>query len=860
MSMAELADRAIDFLQTLAAKVRRYALPVLLLYLFMAGLGGYYAVTHIKIRTDTGGMLSPDLPFQKLSRELSDAFPKDGESLVVVVDGQTPDIADDAALSLAAEMRKHPDYFPVVQDMEGDAFFRTNGLLFESPDNLEVLSDRLAKAQPFLAALWRDPSLRGLFGLLGMALDAERKGQGDVGQNMLPVLELLSDVAEAQSRGEFKAMSWRNMMSGASPWKPGRRFVLAMIDPDTGSLSSGSAAMKKVRELAKELELVPERGVTVRLTGSAALATEELKSVAEGMGWANVFSLLFVFGLLVFGLRNLRLVLCVLATLLTGLVLSTAYATLAVGKLNLISVAFAVLFIGIGVDFGIHFALRFKEAVTKGMDTGESLKWASATVGGPLLLCAATAAIGFFSFMPTDYLGLAELGHIAGASMFIALVCNLTLLPALLSLWTPKLDFQARESNAAKGLDIGRPKLVVAVCLALAVVGASFSPFVRFDFDPLRLKDPKTESVSTLFDIAQKPRSGPYGISILARDLIEADEIAKKLRQLPEVAEASSIADYVPRNQDVKMDVISTMVMFLTPLFTESRQEAPDDAERTRVIAEFQEKLKASDNPVYLRLSSALTQLGDTPQALIEFEKRTVGGAYARLMDLKRSLNAAPFDLEDLPKDLRAEEIAVDGRVKVKAYPKGDMTDQKALADFVAAVRTIAPNAAGGPVTIYEASVTVIGAFKQATMITVAALLLMMAALLRNLREVALVFAPLLLAAFLLLPVSVLAALPFNFANVIVLPLLFGLGIANGIQFVFREKLEKDTAKVLATTTPRAVIFSALTTMVSFGSLAASSHPGTSNMGILLAIALSLVLAATLFFLPALMRVWPRKG
>ncbi|TAN44848.1 MAG: hypothetical protein EPN26_16520, partial [Rhodospirillales bacterium] len=153
----------------------------------------------------------------------------------------------------------------------------------------------------------------------------------------------------------------------------------------------------------------------------------------------------------------------------------------------------------------------------------------------------------------------------------------------------------------------------------------------------------------------------------------------------------------------------------------------------------------------------------------------------------------------------------------------------------------------------------VLNAFREATLITLAALLLLMVVLLRRLREVALVFAPLFLSALLLLPISVLAGLPFNFANVIVLPLLFGLGIANGIQFVFREKLEKDTAQVLATTTPRAVIFSALTTMVSFGSLAISSHPGTANMGLLLAIALTLVLGATLFVLPALMLVWKRR-
>jgi hopanoid biosynthesis associated RND transporter like protein HpnN len=854
-----LSVRILDLLSSLTLLFHRRALAVAMAFVLLVGVGGYYAVTHIKIRTDTGGMLSPDLPFQKLSSEISKAFPQLGDTLLVVIDGASPDQADDAALALAKELRKFPDLFPIVQDIEGDPFFRTNGLLYEDVQGLEQLSDRLAKAQPFLASLWRDPSLRGLLHILGLAVDAERKGLAGQGLSVAPVLESIAEVAEAQAEGAYKELSWRNMMSGASPSKKGRRFILLSPRLDHGSLAPGKTAMTKVRDLAKGMGMVPERGLRVRMTGSVALADEELKSVAEGMGWANVAALALVIGLLAIGLRNVRLVGCVLATLLAGLVLSTAYATLAVAKLNLISVAFAVLFIGIGVDFGIHYALRFREARERGEAIDAALAWAARTVGGPLTLCAVTAAIGFFSFLPTDYLGLAELGHIAGASMFIALVCNLTLLPALLTLWPPRLRPTPPPEAPPKGLMIGHPKLVVTLCVLLALIGASFIPRASFDFDPLRLKDPETESVSTLFDIADKPRSGPYGITILASNLAEADALAKRLRQLPEVAEAASINDYVPKDQEIKLDTLSSMVMFLTPLFSDIHAAPPSDAENRAAFQDFLDLLGQSQDSVSVRLGRALSRLPDTSEARREFERRVAGGAVNRLLDLKRSLNAQLFGIGDLPKELRENEIAEDGRVKVKAYPKGDMKDQKALARFVEAVRTVSPEASGGPVTIYEASLAVLGAFQEATVLTLACLLFLMSLLLRRKRDVALVFAPLFLAALLLMPLSVLGGLPFNFANVIVLPLLFGLGIANGIQFVFREKLEKDTAKVLATTTPRAVIFSALTTMVSFGSLAVSSHPGTSNMGILLAAALTLVLAATLFFLPALMQVWKRR-
>ncbi|TAN46962.1 MAG: hypothetical protein EPN26_14460, partial [Rhodospirillales bacterium] len=497
-----LHAKTLELLSAVIRWIHRHALPVALAFAVLVCVSGYTAATHLSIRTDTGGMLSPDLPFQKISSKLSEAFPHIKDTLLVVVDGDTPDLADDAALALARELRALPEIFPDVQDIEGDPFFRTNGLLYEDLGNLERLSDRLAKAQPFLASLWKDPSLRGLFHLLGMAIEAERKGLTNEGMSVAPVLDSLAEVAEAQAEGGFKTLSWRNMMNGGDSSKKGRRFILVAPAIDNSSLSPGKLSMNKVRELARKLDLTPDHGVRVRLTGSVALAHEELKSVEEGMGWANLAALSLVIGLLVIGFRNARMVLAVLLTLLAGLVISSAYASLAVEKLNLISVAFAVLFIGLGVDFGIHFALRFREARERGELVPDSLVWAGRTVGGPLALCALTAAIGFFSFLPTDYLGLAELGHIAGVSMFVALVCNLTLLPALLTLLKPKLVRAAPEQVTGEGLVLGHPKIVTTIAVLLALGGAAFLPLVGFDFDPLRLKDPKSESVSTLFDIA----------------------------------------------------------------------------------------------------------------------------------------------------------------------------------------------------------------------------------------------------------------------------------------------------------------------------------------------------------------------
>jgi len=227
-----------------------------------------------------------------------------------------------------------------------------------------------------------------------------------------------------------------------------------------------------------------------------------------------------------------------------------------------------------------------------------------------------------------------------------------------------------------------------------------------------------------------------------------------------------------------------------------------------------------------------------------------------RLDVLRQSLGAAPLMLGGLPSGLRERHLAADGRAKITVYPTVGNPNREQLKRFVEAVRSVAPRATGSPVVIFESGTIVVAAFRDAALIALGAIVLILAVLLRRVRDVVLVFAPLALAALLTVAASVLFDLPFNYANVIVLPLLFGLGVANGIHLVLRERSEVGLGAVMETSTPRAVTFSALTTIGSFGSMALSGHSGTSSMGLLLTIAIAFNLMCTLGVLPALMAVW----
>jgi len=848
--------------------VGRRAWLVVALALMLTGFSGWYTASHLAIDTDTADMLSAELPFRQDDIRLKQAFPQLPNNIVIVIDGDTANQADDAAIALARALRAKPALFGNVFDPRGDAFFRRNGLLFLDEDELNDLVDRLASAQVFIGKLSQDPSLRGLLGALTLALVNSDKGVSKTELNR--VLGAIADSIEAENSKSKYILSWQSLLFGGTATIADRRRII-LVQPalDFGTLQPAQQAMSAIRTSAVQLGLTPEAGVRVRLTGTAPLEQEELETVAEGMGLAGMISLTLVLFLLFAGLRSARLVGAVLLTLVMGLIWTTAFATLAVGRLNLISVAFAVLFIGLSVDFGIHFVLRLREEMVGAGSTGEAMRRTAHDVGGALTLCAVAAAIAFFSFLPTDYIGLAELGVIAGSGMFIALFANLTVLPAWLAIMLPRVD-QVPENTGAVGesdqkwqIRYARPIVIGATVLAVAAGGAV--PLARFDFDPMNLRDRSTESVQTLLDLMGNSDTGPYTASILVIDQKAAQELTKKLTALPSVASVLSVDKFVPRDQEDKLAAIDSAAFLLLPSLQKAKLPPPSDEQRKKAFTHFSQTIenqrnivgaRSGDDPQPInRLYAILENTDSDALDLLSLETRLLMTLPGRLTALRESLEASPVSLADVPADLRARFMDKQGQVRLEIFPKEDVRDADRLRRFVSEIRSVAPRATGSPVVIVEAGKAAVQAFAIAGLISVSLIGVLIILLLRRMREVLLVFAPLVLAALLTAAASVVLSLPFNFANVIVLPLLFGLGVASSIHFVLRQRTTDNLSSLLITSTPRAVFYSALTTIGSFASIALSSHPGTASMGVLLTIAITLTLACTIVVLPALMHV-----
>ena len=868
----QLAQKSRAALVSWVGLVCRLAWPVVLGFAVLTGLAGSYTARTFTVNTDTRDMISSEVAFRQNDNAFDAAFPQFEDLIVAVIEGPTPEDAEAAADRLAEALAAQPELFTHLRRPGAETFFRENAFLFQSPDDLAGLADRLAAAEPLLGALSQDMSLRGLFEVLSQALGPAASTEDTA---PLPlVLDAIAEQAAAVPAGGPGALSWRSLLAPESAPTAARSFLTTQPSLDHTSLKPAEKAVTELRRQAAAAGIGTEQDLRMRLTGPAALDHEEFDSVEVGASAAGLISLCAVSILLILGLRSVSLVCATILTLLVGLTWTAAFAMLAIGHLNIISVAFAVLFVGLGVDFGIHFTLRASEAAGEDPAKAQALQRAAGGVGGALALSALCAAAGFFAFLPTDYKGLAELGLISGTGMFIALFTNLTLLPALLRLLplTPGKAARAEDAkgNAVESLIRKRGRAIVVLAVLLALAGVAAAPFARFDFNPLNLKDPESESVGLLMELTADPDSSPHRIDILAADLAEAEAIAGKVAALPEVSYALTLQGFVPDEQDMKLEILDEMALFLGPVLTPGPGRPPPSAEeRAAALEGFRQELgyviaAGARDPALTaalqRLADSLTALtadpGYGPDLLLRLEDRLLRHLPRALEDLGTALSTQGVALEDLPEELRRDWLASDGRARIEVKPTGGVASNAELQRFAEAVLAVEPRASGAPIVITEAGKAVVRAFFEASGLAFVLILILLALVLRRARDVALVLAPLALAAAITTAATVAFDLPFNFANVIVLPLLLGLGVASGIHLVMRRRHEPDRQNLLRTSTSRAVLFSALTTIASFGSLMASGHPGMTSMGQLLTIAITSTLVCTLIVLPSLMGGW----
>jgi hopanoid biosynthesis associated RND transporter like protein HpnN len=836
--------------------------PVISLAFGLAVVTGVYAATHFAITTDINKLIAPDLGWRQREIGYEKAFPGGHSSFLVVIDAPTPELATEASNRLVQRLQQDKKHFHSVEPLDFNPFFARNGLLFLNESDLAALTQGLGTAAPVIGALNADPSLRGLTRAMQFALLGVEQGRTRL-DDIARVFTLSADTLDKVLAGAPASFSWRGLLSGHEPAPSELRHYIE-VQPvlDYSELEPGRAASDALRAAAADLKLITDLRARLRLTGPVAMADDEFGTVREGAVVNAAVTIAIVLVILWLALRSARIIAAVAINLFVGLAMTAAVAFVLVGALNLISIAFAVLFIGLGVDFGIQFAVRYRSERFKTGDLHAALDSTASRIGAPLTLAAAAVAAGFLSFYPTDYKGVSELGEIAGIGMLIAFFTSITVLPALLAVLQPPGEPEQIGYRVLAPVDrfLARHRIPVIVGTGLvALAGVPLLFFLHFDFNPINLRNPQVESVATFLDLRTDPTIGANAINVVLPSVSRIDEVADRLRGIPEVEKVTSVKDLVPANQERKLALIHRLGLQLQTALEAQRMPPPTDAQTVTALRASAEEIKASaakangfGAEAANRLAADMLKLADAGK-----DKRAAAEtAFIRpletaLDELRNDLKAGPVALDTLPADVLRQWVTADGRTRVQAFPKGDPNDNETLRRFARAIQAQFPEAVGVPVSILESGKTIVGAFFHAGGLALVSIAILLWIVLRRLGDVLLTLVPLLLAGLVTLELCVLLGLPLNFANIIALPLLLGVGVAFKIYYIMAWRAGQTD--LLQSSLTRAVIWSALTTATAFGSLWVSNHPGTSSMGKLLALSLVCTMAAAVLFQPALM-------
>lgn len=843
----------------------RFAPLVVISSLILAIGAGVYTARNFSINTDINKLISPELDWRKRDNAFEQAF--DREKLILaVVEAPTPELTSAAAKALADKLAGDTEHFESVQPLGSGEFFEKNGLLFLPVEEVGKVTGQLESAAPLIEIMAGDPSIRGLTGALETGLAGIKRGQVKLDNTERP-FNLISQTVETilnKGTATSATFSWRELVSDKPLTDSDKRaFIEFKPKLDYNALEPGKDATDAIRETAKALNFASEYGARVRLTGPVPIANEEYATVQDGAIVNGIGTVLIVLVILWMALHSAKIIFAVFVNLFVGLSITTAVGLMMVGSLNLLSVAFAVLFVGLGVDFGIQFSVRYRSERFKNDDLRLALESAASRSAIPLSLAAMATAAGFLCFLPTDYQGISELGKIAGAGMLVAFITSITTLPALLTLLNPPGEGDPVGYAFLAPVDdfLERHRVIIIVgTILIAVAGLPLLYFMKFDFNPINLRNSKVESIATFLDLRKDPNTGANAINVMTNSEAEAKKIEAKLEKVPEVLRVMSLDSFVPEDQPAKLKLIAQAAKVVGPaLNPDSVDAAPTDAENVEALKSSVDNLRktAGDGKspgavAARRLADALSKLAESTQAVRDKAQSIfVTPLKITFDELKNTLQAQSVTLKTLPQELVDGWKTKDGLMRVEALPKGDPNDNEVLRKFADAVLAAEPNAIGGPVSILKSGDTVVRAFIHAGIWALIVISLLLWLALRRVTDVLLTLVPLLVAGAVTMEICVLIGLPLNFANIVAWPLMLGIGVAFKIYYVTAWR--SGRTNLLQTSLTRAIFFSALTTATAFGSLWLSSHPGTASMGKLLALSLVTTLAAVLLFQPALM-------
>lgn len=881
--------------------VARHPRLILALALLLSVLAVLLTKEKMSFLTGRDDLMPRNAPFQREYRANRAEF-GDKEEIVVVIESK--DEAKAAAFGsrlyerLAADRGRFREvFFPA-----GLPFFRTNGLLFMSVDELRTLRRNLTMAKPVLKALAASPSVQTLFTrLTGQIDDYLRDGGARPGSpaeltSIAFMLDKLgAGIATVGTGGGKELPSLEATFLGGDDSalaRAGRMQILTVLPVrDATSFVPAEEAIRTIRGEVARLKALPEfAGVTAGLTGTPVLEFEEMATSQRDIAIATGLSLVLTVVLLLLAFRGILNVIAAMVSLVVAICLSFGLATLVVGHLNILSMVFAVMLIGIGIEYGIQVVLRYQEELGAGAEPLDAIATGLNRNFWAILMAAATTAAAFFTFVFTDFRGIAELGIIAALGIGVCVLVTFTVLPAMLVLLAKyRRPAQSGRTNvrrtsgdgsgALRRFLFGHPRAVVTITAILCA--ASIYPLLetRFDYNLLNLQAKGLESVEYAYKLMRSKENSGYFAVATAGSAAEAQELTRRLEALPAVDHVVSLLSLVPDHQPEKLAELAALRRELADVnpvpYDEDLQvmALPTVFENFRnAVVRLNERLVAERRPEARQIGAFLATL-DRFFATLEKEKdknalgmlRDFQGGMlaslpAQLGQLKESLNARPVTVADIPPQLRERFIGKSGRYLLQIAPREEIFERGPLQRFLTQVRTVVPNVNGEPVMVYESMTIMRNAYLWAFAYAFVAIVVILLLTFRSVTYAAIGLVPLVVGILLMVGGMWLGGISFNSANIIVMPLILGIAVDSGIYIINRFRREDgDAAAVVMSSTGLGVIYNTLTIMASFGALMVAHHQGVFSIGAVMSLGMVACQAAFILVLPAVLTLVGKK-
>ena len=836
----------------------------LVLLAFLTSMLGAYAINNFKINSDTSQLIVQDTEWRKTHDEFINEFPQYDNTTFIVVSGPAPNKVKLVAKDLAENL-KIENNFESVFSPASDEYYEKNIFLYMEPKDLEKMIQKLANAQPFLGAIATDSSIRSVLRLL---IDAMESGQ-DIGAGLSQISEALRLARDRALNPDLRPISWRDQLFSPESGQIFYQLIFIQGKQNFGSDLPNSLIVNTINKVIKNNQHPFKEDVQIRLTGQVALEHEEIVNAMESAKFSGSIAVIVLLFVLVWGIRSPHLIAAIYISMFIGLTWTAAFAMSTVGQYNTISIIFLVMFIGLGVDFAVHLSLKYQE-LARSESKEAALREASRSLGSALFLCGLTSAIGFLSFVPTAYKGLAEMGIISAGGMLIAVFVTLTFIPAFFSVTKkPKKAESLIFSKSLARLHQDRSKETAYATIMVIILVGLGAMKAEFDYSTLSLKNPDSEAMSALKELQESGLVTDYTLFYIAENAEEAKNKKIELLNLAVVGQALIPEDYIPKNQSEKLDILDEANFLLSSIFlSETKQEPLEDSDYLVLLESLssaaetrleQTNLNSNDQIFIAEILDVVSSLKNADNhARIEFSKNIIPPLKSEIAWLEEALNAEEITLSELPLVQLRRLVSEEKKNIVSVTPSINVMPVDSLRLFTESVLSVADEFTGRPVLDLGIGDIVVKSFWTAIILACSGIFLILLLSLKSITDSVLVFIPLLITAFFTLSVSWIIELPLNMANVVVIPLIFGLGVANGIHIVKRFHQSNSAVDLINSSTPKAVFLSNLTTLASFGALCFSSHLGIFSIGVLLTIGIIALMIFTIVCLPALLFTFSR--